>query len=148
MLIKTAVRNLVLALVLGTTAIACEAGQVAAEREELMEAVRDAVKPVGAMLEGDRAFDADTLQASLAVFADAGSRLGDLVPEGSEGGEAAAAIWEDPDGFAAAIQKWRDATAAAIDADPQTLDEAIPVVKPALGACKNCHDVYRAEDDY
>jgi cytochrome c556 len=74
-------------------------------------------------------------------------KLGDLVPEGSEGGEAAPAIWEDPDGFAAAIQEWSDAISAAVDANPQSLDAAKPVVGPVFGACKNCHDSYRIEED-
>lgn len=123
------------------------ADDIAHERHELMEGVRDATKPVGAMLKGEQEFDAETLQASLAVFADAGARLGDMVPKGSEGGEAAPAIWEDMAGFKAEINKWRDATAAAIAADPQDLASARPVVGPVLKSCKSCHDGYRIEDD-
>jgi cytochrome c556 len=140
-------RNLAPTLVLTALAGFAVAEDIAHERHELMEGVRDATKPVGAMLKGEQAFDAKILQASLAVFADAGAKLGDLVPEGSEGGEAAPAIWEDPDGFAAEIRNWQDATAAAIVADPQTLDAAKPVVGPVLKSCKNCHDSYRIEDD-
>ncbi len=147
MLNKRSIRNLIgtLAIVVASTAGAVD--NIAADREELMEGVRDAAKPVGAMLKGESEFDSATLQASLTVFAEAGEKLGDLVPEGSEGGEAAPAIWEDPDGFAAAIQEWRDATAAAIDADPQTLSQAKPIVGPVFGACKNCHEDYRIEED-
>jgi len=112
-----------------------------------MEGVRDAAKPVGAMLKGEKEFDADTLQESLAVFAKAADKLGGLVPEGSSGGEASPAIWDDPDGFSAAIKKWKDTTAAAIDAAPQTLDAARPVMKPVMANCKSCHEDYRIEDD-
>lgn len=147
MMIKHSLRSLIVTLAITAAAAAGASDNIAAEREELMEGVRDAAKPVGEMLKAEREFDAATLQASLAVFADAGERLGGLVPEGSEGGEAAPAIWEDPDGFAAAIQELRDATAAAIDADPQTLDQAKPVVSPVFGACKNCHDSYRIDED-
>ena len=139
--------NLITALVLTALAGIAGAEDIAHERHELMEGVRDATKPVGAMIRGEKAFDADTLQASLAVFADAGEKLGSLVPAGSEGGEAAASIWEDPDGFAAEIRKWQDATAAAIEASPKTLDAAKPVVGPVLKSCKSCHDGYRIEDD-
>ncbi len=112
-----------------------------------MEGVRDAAKPVGAMLKREIDFDADTLQESLAVFSNAANKLGGLVPEGSAGGEASPAIWDDPDGFAAAIKKWQDAIAAAIAAAPQSLDAAAPVMKQVMGNCKGCHDDYRIEDD-
>lgn len=146
MTIRFSVRRLfpgfmILALVAG-----CTSDNIAHDREELMEGVRDAAKPVGAMLKGEADFDAGTLQASLAVLAEAADTLGSLVPEGSEGGEASPAIWEDPDGFAAEIGKWRDAISVAIDAAPQSLEAAEPVVKPVLGSCKNCHDSYRVED--
>jgi cytochrome c556 len=117
------------------------------ERHELMEGVRDAAKPVGGMLRGKQDFDAARLRQSLDVFAAAGEKVGDLFPEGSQGGEAAPAIWEDRDGFEAALAKWRDATAAAQAARPTTLEEARPVVMPVMGACKNCHDTYRIEDE-
>ena len=147
MAIKHLLRSILMALTLVTAATAVAADDVAAEREEMMEGVLDAAKPVGAMLKGESEFDADTLQASLAVFADASERLGGLVPAGSEGGEAAPAIWEDPEGFSAAIKEWSDVTAAAIDANPQSLEQAKPVVGPVFGACKNCHDGYRIDKD-
>lgn len=144
---KRSPRYFFLALAVAAITGTAIAEDMAHERHELMEDVRDATKPVGAMLKGERDFDAETLQASLAVFADAAGKLGDMVPAGSEGGEASPAIWEDMDGFKAAIQKWQDATAAAKKANPQSLDEAKPVVGPILNSCKNCHDSYRIEDD-
>ena len=139
-----------LSLTIATLAIAVCAGaseSILQERSEMMKGVRTATKPVGEMLRGDAEFDAATLQESLAVYADASARLGDLVPPGSEGGKAASAIWEDPDGFAAEIQKWQEAVDAAIEANPQDLAAARPVVSPILQSCKSCHDGYRIEDD-
>jgi cytochrome c556 len=147
MMIKHSLRNSIVILLVAAASAAGAADDVAAEREELMEGVRDAAKPVGAMLKGEREFDADVLQASLSTFADAGEKLGGLVPEGSEGGGAAPAVWEDPDGFATAIKELRDATAAAIEANPQSLDQAKPVVGPVFSSCKNCHDTYRIDED-
>ena len=147
MVIKRSLQHLLVTLAIAAASVAVAGDDPAHERHELMEGVRDAAKPVGAMLKGEKEFDAAVLQASLATFAEAGEQLGGLVPEGSQGGEAAPAIWEDPDGFAAAIQEWRDATAAAIDANPLTLDQAKPVVGPVFGSCKNCHDSYRIEED-
>lgn len=117
------------------------------ERHELMEGVKEAAKPLGGMLQGKVEFDQEIAMASLAVMADAAAKIGNLVPEGSEGGEAAPAIWEDPDGFTAAIEKFRAATDGAIQASPSTLEEAKPVVGPVFNACKNCHDSYRIEEE-
>jgi cytochrome c556 len=134
-------------LALGPASIADD--NPAHERHELMEGVRDAAKPVGQMLRGEADFDAETVMASLGVWKSAGEKFGDLFPEGSqdaEGTEAAPAIWEDREGFNAALDKWQMATAAAIEANPQTLDEARPVVGPIFQTCKGCHDTYRIED--
>lgn len=119
-------------------------------RHEAMEEVRDAAKVIGAMLKGEREYDVEAVQTSLDVFDDVSSYFGDLFPEGTETGEdteAAPAIWEDRAGFEAALQEWRDASIAAIDADPQTLDAAKPVLGPIFKTCKGCHDTYRIEDE-
>ena len=102
------------------------------------------------MMKGEREYEVEAVQASLDVFDDVSSYFGELFPEGSETGEdtkAAPAIWTDRVGFEAALQKWRDAATAAIDADPQTLEDAKPVLGPIFNACKNCHDNYRIEDE-
>jgi len=117
------------------------------ERHELMEGVRDAAKPVGKMLRGEADFDQDTLMNSLRTFEAAGAEFGSLFPDGSQGGEAAPAIWEDRAGFEEALSNWRAATATAIEASPGSLDEAKPVVGPIFKACKGCHDSYRIEDE-
>lgn len=119
------------------------------ERHELMEGVRDAAKPVGAMLRGEAPFDAEQLEASLAVFEKAAGRFGELFPEGTETGmdtEAAPAIWTDREGFDAALSKFADAVAAAQAADASTLDEAKAAAGPIFQTCKGCHDSYRIDD--
>lgn len=119
-------------------------------RHELMEEVGDAAKVVGAMLKGEREYDAAAVAASLATFGDAATKFGDLFPPGTETGadtEAAPAIWEDRAGFDAALQDLADATAAAVTAAPATLEEAKPVLGPIFKTCKGCHDTYRIEDE-
>ncbi len=121
-----------------------------AERHELMEDVGDAAKPVGQMLRGDAEYDAGVLMTSLETFKAVSEKFGDLFPPGSETGggtEAAPAIWEDRAGFEQALADWREATVAAIDAHPQSLDEARPIVGPVFNTCKSCHDGYRIEDE-
>lgn len=144
---KFTVRIAVILSAVLASSIAFGSDDPAKERQELMDGVRDAAKPVGGMLQGEREYDADRVTKSLEVWAAAAEKLGGLFPEGSEGGEAAPAIWEDRAGFDAALVQWRDAIAAAQDAAPATLDEAGPTVGPVFKACKNCHDTYRIEKD-
>ena len=120
------------------------------ERHELMEGVRDAAKPVGMMLRGEAEFDSEVLMQSLNVWKEAGAVFGGLFPEGSETGmdtEAAPAIWDDREGFNAALAKWQNAVDAAIEASPDTLEAAKPVVGPVFQTCKGCHDNYRISDE-
>ncbi len=117
------------------------------ERHEIMEGVRDAAKVVGAMLKGEREYDNAAAMESLLAWQAAAAEFGGLFPEGSQGGEAAPAIWQDRDGFDAALAAWADAVDTAIAANPATLDEGQPIIGAALNKCKNCHDSYRIEDE-
>lgn len=144
---KFAVRIAVILSAVLVSSIAVGSDDPAKERHELMEGVRDAAKPVGGMLQGEIEYDADRVMKSLGVWATAAEKFGGLFPEGSEGGEAAPAIWEDRAGFDAALAQWSDAIAAAREAAPATLEEAGPTVGPVFKACKNCHDNYRIEKD-
>ncbi|MEM1173995.1 MAG: cytochrome c [Pseudomonadota bacterium] len=119
------------------------------ERQSLMKDTRNAAGPVGKMLRGDLDFDADTFMESMNVFLTVGTQYGDLFPDGSEfgnGTEAAPAIWSDRAGFNAALDRWVTATRAAVEAAPQSLDEARPVAGKVFQSCKGCHDNYRVDD--
>ena len=120
------------------------------ERHELMEGVRDAAKPVGLMLRGEAEFDSEQLMQSLNVWKDAAGKFGGLFPEGTETGmdtEAAPTIWTDRAGFDEALAKWASAVDTAIEASPDTLEAAKPVVGPVFQTCKGCHDNYRISDE-
>ena len=120
------------------------------ERHELMEDVGKAAKPVGAMLKGEADYDLDVLLDSMTTFKTVSESFGGLFPKGSETGEgteAAPAIWDDRAGFEAALGKWQDATQAVIDAQPATLEDAMPLAGAVFKSCKNCHDTYRIEEE-
>ena len=119
------------------------------ERHELMEKVGKAAKPIGAMLKGEAEYDWATAEQSLQKFKKVSGKFGELFPEGSDTGEteAAPAIWEDREGFEAALAKWQGAVDTAIEASPETLEAAKPVVGPVCQACKGCHDNYRISDE-
>ena len=119
-------------------------------RHELMEDVGKAAKPLGQMAKGEMDYDLEVFLASMTTFKESAESFGDLFPEGTETGadtEAAPAIWTDRAGFDAALVKWQEATQAAIDARPETLEEAKPVAGRVFGTCKNCHDTYRIEEE-
>jgi cytochrome c556 len=118
-------------------------------RHELMESVGDAAKPIGDMLKGERDFDAGTVMSSLETMDDVAAQFGDLFPEGTETGmdtEAAPAIWEDREGFEAALAEWSDAVDTAVSLQPHSTEELKQAAGPVFQACKNCHDSYRIED--
>ena len=143
-------RTFMLAAMLTASTLAGAEGTPQLERHELMEGVGKAAKVIGAMFRGEAEYDAAAVQESLQTFQAAAGKFGDLFPEGSETGEgteAAPAIWEDREGFNAALQDWADATAAAIAAAPATLDDAKPAVGPVFQTCKGCHDSYRIEEE-
>ena len=135
------------AVAIAFTAVAGEGPQH--ERHELMENVGKAAKPLGPMLKGEAEYDCATAEKSLHTFKKVSGKFGGLFPEGSDTGdtEAAPAIWEDREGFDQALQEWADATAAALEAAPATLEDAKPVLGGVFGTCKNCHDTYRIDED-
>lgn len=121
-----------------------------AQREELMEDTRDAVKPMGAMVKGEAEFDAATVQTSLETLLKTADQFGALFPEGSESGgktEAKSTIWTDRAGFNQALADFGQAVDAAIEANPQSVEALKPVFGDITKACKACHDDYRVKDE-
>jgi cytochrome c556 len=137
------VASLVVAgLVLGAS-LAVVAADAFHERHMAMQAVGDAMKPLGAMAKKEAPFDAAAVKASATTIADNLKKAATLFPAGSGGGESRAKpeIWTDAAAFDKAM---KDAHAAAL-ALQGVKDEA--AFGPALGAlggnCKSCHDKYR-----
>ncbi len=121
-----------------------------AQRQELMEGTRDALRPLIGMTRGQVEFDAGMVSESLAVFARTAEEGPALFPEGTETGgdtEAKATIWSDRAGFDQAFVDFGDAVAAAQAADIQTLEELQPQLQGVLKTCRGCHDDYRVDDD-
>ena len=140
---RPAVASLLVAgLVLGAS-LAVLAADAFHERQMAMEAVGDAMKPLGAIAKKQVPFDAAAVKASATTIAENLEKAAKLFPAGSGGGESKARpeIWTDAAGFEKAM---KDAHAAAV-ALQSVKDEA--AFGPALGAlggtCKSCHDRYR-----
>ena len=118
-------------------------------RHEMMEDVGGAAKTIGAMLKGEKAFDAQAANAALDVWAEAAWDFGKLFPEGSETGfdtEAKSTIWTDRASFDKALAEFKQQADAAVAANPQTLAELQPAAGAVFKTCKSCHEGYRVDD--
>ena len=71
-----------------------------------------------------------------------------LFPEGTGDGDtrALAAIWENPEDFADKSEALRVASAEAIAAPPQTLDDFRAAFQNVAQNCGTCHETYRRPD--
>jgi cytochrome c556 len=83
-------------------------------------------------------------------LANGAQELGRIFQEGSNVGESEALpiIWEEPEAFAAAIEKAQEATAAFVTAAEGGDKEAIGAAFRNVGmSCRGCHDKFRVADD-
>ncbi|MFW6093026.1 MAG: c-type cytochrome [Pseudomonadota bacterium] len=79
--------------------------------------------------------------AALAELADVAPLL---FPEGSGGGDALPAIWENPDDFESRLASFQEA-AQAFESAVSTGNGIGPAINELGQSCKSCHDDYRAE---
>ena len=135
------------AVVLGVFLSACLAGTAVADdptidRQALMKNVGAAAGAGAKYLKGEAPFDLAAGQMIFRTWNNAALGMGYMFPPGSETGnetEAAKSIWENPNGFNAAVTKFITDTSVNIT------DEAS--FKAAFGAaaqnCKACHEEFR-----
>jgi cytochrome c556 len=115
------------------------------DRQALMKERGQIMRTLGPIAQGRQPFDAATVMAALEQL-NANAQAHDvatLYPAGSEGGDAAAAIWTDMEGFRAADERYKQGVAAALAAAPQDLDAFRASFGPAAQNCGACHESYR-----
>lgn len=129
-----------------TAATAADEPQVV--RQEMMKKVGGAMGAIGAIVKGEKPFDAEVVKASLTTMAEVSKDFPNHFPAGSETGfetEATAKIWETPDDFkakSAELAKVAEAQLAAMPTDQASTGAAMK----ALGAtCSSCHETYRVK---
>ena len=132
-----------LASLLALNAIGAEAD--AEYRKHAMQAVGGHMQAIVKIIRGEVPH-ASHLPMHGNAMADLAEAAGSLFPEGSEGGDALPAIWEDPEDFAEKIEAFRAAAQgfkeAAAGGDVGAAGAALQNLG---GACKGCHDDYRQE---
>jgi cytochrome c556 len=132
-------------LAFGVTAALAQNAAVIKSRQDLLEEVGDAVKPVGAMFKGEADFDLAKVQNALAIIQKNAPLLPPLFPDDSKTGgdtEALPKIWENKADFEERFKKLADAakTAEAAIKDEDTFPDAW---KTVVGNCSGCHKQYR-----
>ncbi len=117
------------------------------DREALMKERSQILRTLGPIAQGRTPFDADTVLAALEQL-NANAQAHDieaLYPEGSQGGDATAAVWSDRDGFVKLDAEYRAVVEAAVAAAPQDEQVFRGVFQPIGASCGACHETYRAD---
>ncbi|KPP90291.1 cytochrome c [Erythrobacter sp. HL-111] len=122
------------------------------ERQDNFEGIADSFKAIRGQLEQENP-DFAAIQANAE---DINQRAGNIeqhfveetAREDGYDTEALAAIWAEPGEFTAARQKLSETSAALVEAAASGEAAAVgAAVKEMGGSCKNCHDVFRYDDE-
>lgn len=125
---------------------ASAAGEPQVVRQEMMKQVGGAMGAIGAMVKGEKPFDAAVVKASLTTMADVAKVFPDQFPDGSELGfdsEASPKIWDDKDGFKAKAKALETAALAQLDALPADQAALGATMKAVGSTCGACHETFR-----
>ena len=132
---------------LGQTA-ATAADEPQLVRQEMMKKVGGAMGANGAIVKGEKPFDAEVVKASLTTMAEVSKDFPNHFPAGSETGfetEATAKIWETPDDFKAKSAELAKVAEAQLAAMPTDQASTGAVMKAVGATCSSCHETYRVK---
>jgi cytochrome c556 len=112
-------------------------------REHVMEAVGGHMQSAADILRG-KVPHQDHLRVHVDAIDDLAQIAHTLFPEGSAGGDALPAIWQNTEDFDAKLQAFREA-AAGLSSAVASGDGVMPAFQKLGQACKSCHDDYRKD---
>jgi cytochrome c556 len=135
---------------LGVTAAVAQEDPIKA-RKALMKTNGQQAKIVGDMAKGDTPFDLAAAQKAFASFQDAASKMPDLYPDSSKGGDpsddynASPKVWDNMADFKARFVKFGDDAKAAASSvkDVDSLKAAMGNI--GKNDCGSCHETYRVK---
>jgi cytochrome c556 len=117
------------------------------DRKAIMKDRAAQLRVLAPIAQGKAEFDAAAVMDALQKLNENAMKtdVDALWPAGSDQGDtkSAPAIWEDMDGFKAAMDKFKADAAAAAAANPQDLQSFQAVFGPLAGNCGSCHEKYR-----
>ncbi len=99
-------------------------------------------------VKGEMDYDPAAVLAAFNTMREDMDGFEELFPEDSmSGGDttAAPAIWEDKEGFKAAVEKMESDLDAAIAAAPADKAAFMPVFQQVAGNCQSCHEAFRVK---
>ncbi len=144
MIVRKRTVGTVLATALAALGVAASEGD-AKYREHTMEAIGGHMQAIVGIVRGEVPH-AGHLAAHANALADMAAIAPTLFPEGSQGGDALPAIWENAEDFQVKLDAFKEATdgfKAAVASDDRG---RVGLALRSVGqACKGCHDKYRAE---
>ncbi len=139
---------LVLALLALPPALANADDDPILARQAMMKTNGRDTKVASAMLKGETPFDAGAAAVILADYRRAADQFGHYFtsppPPGAKS-EAAPAIWEKPDAWAAALARFKADADAAAATQPTSVETFKPAFLMVVRNCKSCHDAFRTE---
>ncbi len=119
-----------------------------ATRKSMMKSVGGAVKTGVGMMKGEMDYDAAKAEELLKTIQETAHNFGNYFPEDSKTGgktTVAPAIWDDAEGFKAALAKFAGDVDAAVDAKPADLGAFKASFGKVLSNCKACHEKFRVK---
>ncbi len=133
-------------------AMSIPAGTIAAEPEDQIKYRKNVMKVIGGhtgslfAIAGSKAGDASHMAAHVNGMAGIAPVVKDIFPAESADGDtrAAAEIWSDAEGFAAAVKEFEMAAAGVKEAFDSNGDMGA-ALRTLGGSCKGCHDDYRTD---
>lgn len=140
--------NSVLVLVcLGSGQLALADGEVETQyRQAVMKSIGGHMSSMGTILKNQVHMEDLVFHArGLAGLADIAP---EVFPEGSdtEKSKALPAVWENPEEFGKAMDRFIDAAEGMVTAAAnEDMSEIIPAIQALGGSCKGCHDDFQAE---
>lgn len=129
-------------------AVAVDVNDPVSLRINIMQNVGGAMGILAGMAKGEIPFDAALAKSAFANMNTAALGFIQQYPEGSNDNprsSAAPAIWENSDGFSAAVDKFINDTSAAAKSDFSDEDGLKAVFGSVAGNCKACHQDFRVK---
>lgn len=119
-------------------------------RKAVFTLIGSGFKPVGEVLQGHAAYDADTVQKSAARVAFLAQYLNDVFPDNSSSGDTKARpeIWTNRADFDKRVKDFQDHTAALVQVaqSEKSANDTFKTAAAAVGQdCKGCHENYKVK---